>query len=69
MSFATQSHDPVVIDKVAQPSNSNVQDAATNIRLSAADQEDEFESFDDEFEDTLENESENEIVDTNQEAE
>ena len=35
MSFATQSHDPVVIDKVAQPSNSNVQDAATNNQLSA----------------------------------
>ena len=71
MSFATQSHGPVEIDSVEKPPNTIDQGlACDNQQAGTADQQDEYESSDEEFEDnTHESSSEGDIDDTSHEAE
>ena len=71
MSFATQSHGPVEIDSVEKSPNTIDQGlACDNQQAGIADQQDEYESSDEEFEDnTHESSSECVIDETSYEAE
>ena len=71
ISYATQSHGPVEIDSVEKPPNTSDQESACdNQQAGTADQQDEYESSDEEFEDnTRESSSESDTDETIHEAE